>query len=804
MRTTKLYDGTVIEYPDAFAGELGDILGQRTDNANTYQLMADAPSQLFTARYGNMEEVRLSSKDPRYFAGYANFINGMWRSPNEAKIDPIIEMFLNNQTPEQVVRWLRKDPKGLAYAEKMNIDDAGFKVASQRLNVGTPADDFVGNLYSAYQRYLPDAEIQEAFRAGQLDEMWLRNYFVDQPIMPDIIGSVVPTSPEARWVDGSMLQKFVQKSFHFIGSLPETTLARHPLARAVYRTEMNNRANIALARKKMALGDDVELTLDDINALRKDAVESTRKEVNKTLFTIMRKSYAGEKMRYIMPFFNAWENTIRRWATLSKDNPIAVAKAGQITASLANQDNVVDRDGNKTDKFSYDNVLVLPMPETFMKTMEAFPPARGLAAAIRSAGSQLSIPIRSMDVMFQGELTAGFGPVAAIPAQYLEIMRPDFESLLSPIIPFGAQDSPMKSLLPPAAQKLAQQWSVTRDGSWSRTFNTVYRYELIKWKLGERNSEPTFEEVYDLTQNMYRVKMISNLTLPFAAQYDSPLSWYTQQYRKLQQTYGGQADALFLQMYPEMAEATISASLNNTNVQASQKALENTQKYKALISKIGTTTPEMIGFLVNDPSGKYDFSNAVYQWQQSNSPVPGSTDNFRGQRDPALLKIDANKKVGWIEYRKAMDYLDYNLKAQGYESYSESGAEELNLAKQMFTRQLAAKNKDWAADFYSVDKGKWIYRMQTIQTMLTDPTWMQENANRPVVGALAMYYKTRTQIARELASRKAGGGSGTLTSQDNSDLDGLWRSTIATLTNESLEFSDFYNRFLQNDPVTLG
>jgi hypothetical protein len=160
--------------------------------------------------------------------------------------------------------------------------------------------------------------------------------------------------------------------------------------------------------------------------------------------------------------------------------------------------------------------------------------------------------------------------------------------------------------------------------------------------------------------------------------------------------------------------------------------------------------------------------------------------------------------MGWIDYRKAMDYLDQQLFAQGYTAYSERGAEELNLAKQMFTQQLAGKNKDWAADFYSVDKGKWIYRMQTIQTMLTDPTWMQENGSRPVVGALAMYYRTRTQIARELASRKAGGGSGTLTSQDNSDLDGLWRSTIATLTNESLEFSDFYNRFLQNDPVTLG
>jgi len=805
MRKTKLYDGTVVEYPDAAQGELGQILMQQTDNADTYKLMADAPSQLFAARWGGMEEIRLSKSDPRYFNGYANFLNNFFRSPTETKIDPVVEMFLNNKTPEYVVNWLRKDPSGLSYAAKMNIDDAGFKVASQRLSVGTDAEDFVGNLHSAYQRYLPDSEIQEAFRANQVDEMWLRNHFKDQPEMPDIVGSVVPTNPPISGA-GAAAQAFVQKAFYFLGSLPETTFARHPLARAVYRGEMQQRANIALSLKRSNLMDDkAELTVDEINGLRKDAIESTRKEVNKTLFTIIRKSYAGEKMRYIMPFFNAWENTIRRWSNLSKDNPVAIAKAGQITASLSNQNNVMDRDGNVATTFSYENVIVLPMPETFMKTMEAIPGGGGLAAAIRSAGSQVSIPIRSLDVMFQGEAIAGFGPIVAIPAGELEKMRPDFESMLSPIIPFGAQDNALKGLLPPALQKATQLWSGTRDGQWSRTFNTVYRYELIKFKLGERNTEPTFEEVERLTNDMYKVKMLSNLALPFAAQYDSPLGWYTQQYRKLQQTYGSQADVLFLQMYPEMAEATVSASLNNTGAQASQAAQANTLKYKALISKIGTNNPEMIGFVVNDPTGKYDFSNAVYQWQQRNAPVPGSTDNFRGTRNPALLKQDANKKSGWIDYRKAIDYLDSQLYGQGFQSYSESGAEELNLMKQMFTQQLAQTNKDWAADFYSVDKGKWIYRMQTIKTILSDPQWVKDNASRPVVTQIAIYYNTRQQIARELASRKSEGGAGSLEAKENEDLNALWTRTVATLRQESGgEFDAFYQRFLQNDPVTLG
>jgi len=811
MRRTTLYDGTVIEHGDAFQGEPGAILGQRTDNADTYKIIADAPSQLFAARYGGLEEIRLSPSDPRYFNGYANFVNNFFRSPSENKIDPIVELLLNNKTPENIVTWLRKDPKGIAYAEKMNIDDKAFKVASDRLNVGTAAEDFVGNLHSSFQRYLPDAEIQEAFRANQIDEMWLRRHFADSPAMPDIIGSTTPVGQNVKWGSPAGVQKFVEKAFYFLGSLPETTLARHPLARAVYRSEMQQRGNIALSLKRSQLNDPkAELTLDEINGLRRDAVESTRKEVNKTLFTIIRKSYAGEKMRYIMPFFNAWENTIRRWATLSTDNPTAVAKAGQITATLSNQNNVMDKDGNVAKTFSFNNVIVLPMPETFMKGMESIPGGAGLAAAIRSAGSQISIPIRSLDVMFQGEATAGFGPVVALPAGELEKMRPDFESILAPVLPFGPQEgnifqAGVKTVLPPYLQKAAETWSATRDGQWSRTFNTVYRYELIKYKLGERNTEPTFDDIQRLTNDMYRVKMLSNLILPFAAQYDSPLSWYTQQYRKIQQVYGSKADALFLQMYPEMAEATISASMNNTGVSASQQAVSNIKKYDGLISKIGTTTPEMIGFIVNDPTGKYDFSQAAYQWQMSHSPVPGSTSNFRGQRDPAMLKIDANKKSGWIDYRKAMDYLDSQLYGQGFQSYSESGAEELNLAKQMFTSQLAQQNKDWAADFYSVDKGKWIYRMQTIKTILTDPTWLKDNAKRPIVSQLAIYYNTRTQIARELASRKAGGGAASLTAQDNEDLNTLWTNTVATLRQESGgEFDAFFQRFLQNDPVTLG
>jgi hypothetical protein len=802
-RTEKLYDGTTVEFDDAYRGEPGQILLDRTDNTESYRRFVDHPARMFAAEHGNYVENVLSPNMPDYYSGYANQLNTFFRSP-DGRIDPLIEQMLNDTRPEEIVAWLRA-PENAAYARKFNIDVPGNRVASERLNVSIDAEDFVGDLYSAYNRYLPDSQTQEAFRNGEITESWLRNHFADNTEMPDIIGRIVPTSPQARnWQDG--LAKVIDRAFYFLGSLPETTFARHPLARQVYRSEMKQRLDVALATKRMNLGDDAQLTTDDINKVRREAIESTRKEVNKTLFTIIRKSYAGEKMRLVMPFFNAWENTIRRWSGLATENPAVIARAGQIVSTLRNQPNVVDRDGNPTTEFSYENKIVLPMPSSFIKGVEKIPGyGKDMAAGLRAAGTQVSIPVRSLDIIMQGEILAGFGPLVTMPINEIVKLKPDLEDIVTtsilPILPFGPQEGFWRNLFPPAAQKLASLSG--QDEAWSRTFNTVYRYELIRFNSGERDTMPQLNEIKEMADGLYRVKILSNLVLPFAAQYDSPLSFYTQQFRRIQQVYGADAETLFLQMYPEMGPALVSTSYNPTGAQASQAAFQNIKRYKGLISKIGQTTPEMIGFLVNDPEGKYDFSEAVYAWQYRNSPVPGSIEEYRSRRNPAELKKDANIKVGWVEFRKKMTGLDYQLDAQGYESYQESGAEELLALKQMMIADLTRRNQDWAADYYNVDRGKWIYRMQSIKTMLTDPQWMQENGRRQVTRDLAVYLNTRTQIARELSNRRAYGGASTLTAKDNADLDAYWNSTVAQLK-KSPEFNDFYNRFLQNDPVTLG
>jgi hypothetical protein len=804
-RVITLYDGSKVEIDDAFRGELGQILYDRTDNTDSYRRFVDHPSQFFAAEHNNFVEDVLTPNMPDYYSGWANQLNTFFRSP-DGRIDPLVQQMLDGVRPEEIVKWLRK-PENVGYARRFNIDVPGIKVPSERLNASIEAEDFVGDLYSAFNRYLPDSQMQEAFRTGEITETWLRNHFKNATELPDIVGRIVPTSPQARNIMDATA-KVIDRAFYFLGSLPETTLARHPLARAIYRSDYQDKLDVALSTKRLNTGNTkAELTVDEINNLRRDVVESTRKEVNKTLFTIIRKSYAGEKMRFIMPFFNAWENTIRRWSGLATENPAVIARAGQIVSSLRNQPNVIDAEGNLTNEFSYDNKIVVPMSEGVISAVEKIPGwGKGMAEAIRATGMQVSIPVRSLDVLFQGEALAGFGPLVVLPVNELVKAKPDLEDIFTssvlPVLPFGTQEGVLRQLLPPAAQKLASL--AGQDELWSRTFNTVYRYELIKYNLGEREKMPSLEEVAKLTNDFYKVRVLSNLVMPFAAQYDSPLSFYSQQFRKLQDVYGRDAEVLFLEMYPEMGPALVSSSFNPTGAQASQKAFTNIKRYGDLVSQIGQTAPEMIGFLVNDPDGKYDFSEAVYAWQYGNAPVPGSTDKFRERRDPAQLKRDANIKVGWIEFRKNMNLLDSQLQAQGYESYNESGAEELQALKQLMVADLSQRNADWQADYLNVDRGKWIYRMQAMNSMLSNPKWMADNGNRQVVQAMAIYLQARGQVARELQTRKAYGEASTLAAADNADLDGYWNSVVSQLKNGSPEFEDFYNRFLQNDPVTLG
>ena len=94
--------------------------------------------------------------------------------------------------------------------------------------------------------------------------------------------------------------------------------------------------------------------------------------------------------------------------------------------------------------------------------------------------------------------------------------------------------------------------------------------------------------------------------------------------------------------------------------------------------------------------------------------------------------------------------------------------------------------------------------MQSMRSMLSNPKWMADNGNRQVVQAMAVYLQARGEVARELQTRKSYGEASTLTAEANSDIDGYWNSVISQLKNGSPEFEDFYNRFLQNDPVTLG
>jgi hypothetical protein len=261
------------------------------------------------------------------------------------------------------------------------------------------------------------------------------------------------------------------------------------------------------------------------------------------------------------------------------------------------------------------------------------------------------------------------------------------------------------------------------------------------------------------------------------------------------------AETQFLQMYPDYFEATVSLSKNQGGLEPSTGTISNLRKHSNLISKAQTAgDPELIGFLANDGDGQYTFSQAAYRWEQTHGAVPGTT--FVGKKTPDQLMQEANIKRGWNNYQNFMGNISA-YEAQYGITPDDPRAKQLQKLKQIWVRDQIDKNLDWYSAYASPDKAKYERRAVLLQEAFTDPKWIAQNGNRPVVKNAILYLAGRKQIANMLQQRYEQGGSRTLTSQQNADLAGVWDLYVNNLTKTSPETEQFINRYFANDSVVL-
>ena len=822
-KTTQEINGHSYELPKAFE-EASWFLG-RTSAEQTWNALVSSQEMAFTAGIGSRTVRTIQPTDPKYFEGWANILNMHFRDPETGIMDPVVRKILDNESDKKILQWFHT--KDGAYYTKEAYTMVGEGKGPTKL-IGGELDEHLFNKLaetrSAIRAYIPDNETALMLSAaketgkplsgGEVQQFLLERFGKEPEKLQPLNGLLVTSSKEYKDQE-RLIDTINRRVMRFLGSMPEDVFARHPLVSAIYEKEL--RLNLAaMSDAKGITKETAGLTPNEINRAVAAARETARTEVERTLFTIVRRTGASssQTMKLLFPFFAAYENTLKRWGGMAADNPSIVSTAARTIAQVVNGQMVVDRDGNQiTDatKLQGENQtanLLVQVPESFIKALP-----KSWQSVVENSFKNVSISLASLDVITQGNPgNPGFGPYATLPAYLILKQRPELENALQPFFPVGMPQSATDIFTPSVLRRLNTVWR--QDELYVRSYNQMLRYETYRYNQGLRQDAPLPSEIEDKTNKFFFLRALTSISAPFAIAPE--VDFYAQTFRNLQAKYAdyvdpttgkrepGMAEAEFLKQYPDFFEATVSLSKNEGGLEPSLQTVRNLRKYSNLMALAdGKGDPELMGFLANDGDNQYTFSQAAYQWQYRHGATPGAGSAYRQSRTPGDLQKEANIKRGWAEFQNLQKQITAYKIQNGIESDNDPQMEAIKGAKSLWVQTMGQNNIDWYSEYVSPDRAKYERRAQILTVAAKDKQWMAQNGDRPVVKNMVMYLETRQQIAKMLKERDAAGGSRSLDANSNADIAYAFDLFRTNLMAGSVETEEFLNRYFANDTVVL-
>jgi hypothetical protein len=804
--------------PKAFE-EASWFLG-RTSAENTWNALVSSQEMAFTAGIGSRSVRTIDPADPKYFEGWANILNMHFRDPETGIMDPVVRMILDDMDNQEIMRWFRTH-KGAMYAtEAYTLVGKGKGVA--RLQGGELDEHLMAKLHETRQAvasYIPDNETALMLSAaketgkplsgGEVQQFLVERFGGKPENLKPLNGMLVTSSKE--YADQErIIDTINRRVMRFLGSMPEDVFARHPLVTQIYEKELRlNMASIADAK-----GAD-RLTPDEINRAVSNARETARQEVERTLFTIVRRTGASSSrsMKLLFPFYAAFENTVKRWGGMAMDNPQIVATASRTIAQVVHGQMIVDRDGNQITSAeqlqdSEGANLVVRVPQSFIDALPS-----SWKPIVENSFKSINIPLQSLDVITQGQPgNPGFGPFATLPAFLVLRQRPELEDALKVFFPVGAPQNASDIFTPSAIRRLATVWR--KDELYVRSYNQMLRYETYLYNQGKRTDAPTPTEIKDKTNKFFFLRALTSISAPFAIAPE--VDFYAQTFRKYQEEYAdyrdpvtgervfGMAEAKFLEQYPDFFEATVSLSKNEGGLEPSLQTVRNLRKHSDLMAYAdGKGDPELIGFLADDGDNAYTFSQAAYQWQYRQGATPGGGSTYRQNRTPGELIRESNIKRGWAEFQQLEQAINAYKIQNGITDDKDDQMQVVKQAKALWIQQKAEDNLDWYSEYVSPDRAKYARRADVLEKALKDKKWMAQNGNRAVVKSMALYLEARKQLGEILKQRDAAGGSRSMDANANADIAAAFDLFKTNLIAGSPEFEQFINRYFSNDTVVI-
>jgi hypothetical protein len=604
--------------------------------------------------------------------------------------------------------------------------------------------------------------------------------------------------------------------YRWAGEGPDNMWARFPQYRYVYFQE--------LKRIKKTLGADA--SLEDLNLARRTADHTARREVSRTMYNASDTSRMANTMRFTMPFYSAWEDTMRKYGRLFYEKPWAPMRVGSVWNAPNHNGMLHDEYGNtivdgeyydkkthrkldpKKDLIGNRRLVTLPlnwMPQRWRD---------GLDKTLGLTGEDLDID--SLNSVFQGDpwYLPGTGPLVQIPMN--KLIRESFpeaenNAIIRWVLPFGTSDSDAQAALPAKWNRLYN--AVTDSKDYEETLKNIIAWDTENFMQG-KGGQPNIEQEAKKARLFTLLRAGLNFNLPFRLEADQDGQFYIDQAKVYRQRYtqdpavlsqyigqyGRDAGMMkyqadhpswqekFYQDYPQYFMMGSSLSANETGIVGTIKASDTAAKYGNWVSQ-----NREWGWLVVGPDNAYGNTPDTQFSQAANNRERNS-----GMRDSQNAQAAVDRQAinqGWIQYQAAATKVNLLLEQKGI-TRDDKEAQPLVKLLSSYAKVLGKNNIAWANDYGQMNTQKSLLALyKASNAMEVYP----ELKRRPDMRAIAQYAQARNQMMGLLASRPHH----TLDARSNADLKKLWTSYTGALLKNNIGFEQVYNRVLVHDKLDI-
>lgn len=794
-----------IGWDEAFAGPMGEIRRASASNMQTvknfFESKAARDAQLRTM--DDNKWVQVNPEDTQYF----DELSG---SVMQFRSDPLAQIALRmdgaDGSIDSMMAFFRTDA-GKKYARDMALFDDEARLRRATF------------LHGEIAAYLPtDEAMSLATRSVPPTGAELRAALGGRRDLSPIHGREVRKNVTSE----DPYHAVINTIFKYLGSMPDSALVRQPFYNEVWKRE-----TAALYRKAIDQGVD----LSD-NAVLKTIEETAHrralKATNETLFTITRYSNPAAALRFLSPFFAAWENSMRTWSRIIIRDP-SVAARGMILWDLPNNMGLtVDENGipvgSSPGDFltgSVSQYVVLPkfLTDHIQSTLTDLSEQPGLKDTFfgdvlqGAAQFPLKVPKGSFNIVAPGEspFLPGLGPVVTYPVGRLLASKPDKQQFLkeflgdalySQIAPFGQASGDILDTVAPAAGRKAVQLIMGEDNDdYMRVLDAVTVDAIVSWRLagGDPDSKPDPAALKEYADNFYKFSILSSLVLPVAISRMSDYQPVMNEWRILNEDptmpYRDKV-ALFIDKFGD-SFMPLTRSTSKSDIEGLDPTLEmwqgmtkHAREVAMLTAEVGDSGASILAATI--PNGK--FNAGVYSYWR-NERQPGAQNTYKTAMTPEEIMVEDTVGRMWDDYIREKTMRDNALARLGTATYDSAKARDAGITAR-WDSFIDGMFDKYGEDF--AIHGPQSYTKQLpqtlggIQKLLNDEQFMSSDLGESATWQAIDAYMDERNRARAAIDKGA----------DKGAVLEVFNEFAAAHKYSTLQFADFFDTFLENDDLT--